>query len=170
MLLAVSAPPLQRWRRCAGRVARAYQCPQLRQGRADDLALIGEYDVRGDAWLIDRHDDVSMRGQFLHLERIHLPKGGGPFREDQNRIARLAVGHARGRNRIGLDVLEPTEEERGLPWMRAKAAITASASCMYGAWVGDAPASAGYQTCTISSRRVFGSTVKMSAREASTQW
>jgi hypothetical protein len=64
---------------------------QLRQTQAGYLMTIREYDQCRSARLVNGNNNVTVRGQFFELERIHLTKSGDPVKKDQHRILRLNV-------------------------------------------------------------------------------
>lgn len=76
-------------------------------GVVGGLAPVREHHRRGDVRLVDGRHDIAVGDQLLDLEGVLLAIGEpDSFQEDQHRVAGLVVGHRRGLDGVGGDVVQ----------------------------------------------------------------
>src|SRR6266511_4814345 len=63
------------------------------------------------ARLIEPHDDIAMRDQFLDLKRVHPTESDYPGKKNKDGITGLVVCDGRGCNSIGSDISEVSKEK-----------------------------------------------------------
>jgi len=96
----------QRCLRIVGSVAR----PGRKEARVElDQAAIRKARSGGGRWVIDRHDDVAVRGELLHLERVVFADLASAVAEHEHRIRLLFLGDRGIADSVGPDGSRPGE-------------------------------------------------------------
>ena len=110
-------PPVQH--RCNRRraVALVDQGHHLAQRQCDGLAPVRKHNRCGGMRLVNRHHDVAVRDQRLHLKGVHLAKANCALQKDEHRVIRLVIGHRCRRKGMGFHIFQRPKNE-GRPTLK----------------------------------------------------